>query len=239
MKKFKFEKKLKEAVLKGRINGQALVVVDGKELTAQCSAWGKISYTEGVPCLVSENNNRGIGRYIVEAVSFGNQGEGRKWLCIRPMLFEQAVEYFLGNHQLENMLVDYDYINTMPAATAGISRPDFETGNAWIEVRVLKWHSNTISDCNCWFPYSAIRQTEKYYKRLTATQETGIRRILLLVNQYGEEGEKQIISNKKPNKILDRVIQNGVEIWVANLQFDAEGISLQDYQNIGNRILNI
>jgi len=237
LKKYKFNKKLKEGILTGRIKGQALVVVDGKELTAQCSAWGNISCTEGLPCLVSENNSRGSMRYTVEAVSFGNEGRKRNWVCLRPVLFEQAVEYFLENHQLENMPVDYDYVNKMSTATAGISRPDFQIGDVWIEVRVLGRNARKSDSFNQRDLVLSIRQVEKYCRQFSPGKETDERMILLLVCQADIKAE-QISFKGKTSDEIKKAVEAGVEIWTVEMQMDVDGINLLSYQNITDKVVD-
>ena len=231
MEKYKFEKTLKEGVLRGRINGYASIIIDGEEKKVRCHAWGKISTIgEGLPCLVLENADADPEHTVV-AVSFDNRGTERRWTCISPALLEQAVGYFLKNNQMEDMVGGDD--RTSSLLKTRMYGPDYQMGNACIEVRLLGRSSNAISACNRWSLISAMRQAEKHYKRLATMQKTGEKMILLLVNQYGEE---EILSDNKAKKIVDRVIQEDVEIWVANLQFDSAGITLQSYLNVKDMI---
>lgn len=232
VKKYNFCKKLKEGILTGRIKGQALVVVDGKEQTAQCSAWDKISCTKRLPCLVSEDHSRGSIRYIVEAVSFDNEGGKRNWVCLRPVLFEQAVEYFLEKHQLGNMLVDYDYVNKVSSATAGKCRPDFQVGSAWVEVRHL---GSRLSGSVQESPAFSMKQIENYCKRIAAVKEPAERMILFLICQDGTQ-DKLLSFMGKASDMIKKAVEAGVELWTAEMQFDVDGIALLSYQNITDRI---
>lgn len=235
LKKYEFNKKLKEGVLTGRIKGQALVVVDGKEQTAQCSAWGKISCTEGLPCLVSEYNSRESMRYTVEAVSFDNEGGKRKWVCLRPMIFEQAVGFFLENHQMEKMVRCCDHVNKVSTATTGKGRPDFHAGNAWIEVRVLGRTARKSGGFNQRDLVSSIRQVEKYCQQLSAMQGMAERMILLLICQDGTQ-DKMLSFIEKVSDEIKNAVGTGMEIWTAEMQLDVDGIGLLSYQNITDEI---
>lgn len=235
MGKYKFPKELKEAVLIGGINGKASVIIDGVTKKAKCHAMGKIK-ANGIPCLVSENNNGEVLRYTVEAISFENKGKERNWICVRPALFEQAIEHFLENHQMESMLGDNNHVTKMTTATVERCRPDFQAGNTLIEVRILGRNARNPDGFNQGFLASSISQIGKYCQKLSSMKETTEKMILLLVCHAGTE-EKQVSFKGKANNEIKKAVENGVEIWTADLQFDIDGISLLIYQNITDRIL--
>lgn len=235
MEKYKFNRKLKEGVLTGRIKGQASIIIDGVEKKARCHSRGKIC-GKGLPCLVSENNNRGSMRYTVEAVSYDNKDGKREWICIHPILLEQAVGFFLENHHMENMVGNCEHVNKMSTATAGMCRPDFQADDTWIEVRILEKNTRNPDGFNQGSLASSIRQVEKYCQQLSDMKETVERMILLLICQAGTE-EEHVLFKGKINEEIKKAVENGMEIWNAEMQFDADGIELLSYQNITDKIL--
>ena len=175
-------------------------------------------------------------RYTVEAISFENKGKERNWICVRPALLEQAIEHFLENHQMESMLGDNNHVTKMTTATIGRCRPDFQAGNTLIEVRILRRNARNPGGFNQGSLASSISQIGKYCQKLSSMKETTEKMILLLVCQAGTE-EKQVSFKGKANNEIKKAVENGVEIWTADLQFDIDGISLLTYQNITDRIL--
>lgn len=230
LKKYEFNQKIKEGILTGRIKGQASVIIDGIESKARCHGWGKIS-GKGLPCLVSENNSRGSMRFTVEAVSHDGK-DGREWICINPMLIEQAVGFFLENHQMEKMVRCCNHVNNVSTATAGKDRPDFQAGNAWIEVRVLGRESRGFAQRSL---ASSMRQVEKYCQQLSAMQGMTERMILLLLSQDGIQ-DKLLSFIEKASDEIKKAVENGAEIWTAEMQIDADGIGLLTYQNVTDKI---
>jgi len=236
MGKCKFQQKLKEAVLIGGINGEVSVIIDGAEEKARCYAMGKIG-AKGIPCLVSESNNSEDLRYTVEAISFNNEDGKRNWIGVRPILFGQAMEYFLENHHMDNMLGIYEHIARMTTATVGKCRPDFQAGNTWVEMKILGGDirkSQVVNGSSIALP---IRQVEKYCRQLSVMKETNKRMILLLVYQADGE-EKQISFQRMANAEIKKAVESGVEVWTAELQVDIEGISLLSYHDITDKILD-
>lgn len=229
MGKYKFQKELKEAVLYGQINGEASILIDGVEEKARCHAMRKI-VANGMPCLVSESNNGKALKYTVEAISFENKGKERNWVCVRLVLIERAVEYFLENHQLESILGDYNHVIRMTTAAAGKCRPDFQVDNTWIEMRILRGGARESQRAGGSLSV-AIRQIEKYCRQLSAMKEPDKRMILLLICQ-SDRDERQIKFKEIANGEVRKAIENGVEIWTAEMRIDAAGISLLSCQNI-------
>lgn len=231
LKKYEFNKKLKEGVLTGKIKGQASVIIDGIESKARCNAMGKVGM-RGIPCLVSENNSRGSMRFTVEAVSHGSKDGKKEWVCINPMLIEQAVGFFLENHQMQRMVGHCNYVNKVSVATAGKGRPGFQVGNAWVEVRNLGRRSSGLAQESL---VLSIKQVEKYCQKLSAMQEATERMILLLICQDGTQ-DKMLSFIEKASDEIKNAVGTGVEIWIAEMQIDADGISLLTYQNVTDKI---
>lgn len=234
--KYKFQQELKEAVLVGRINGEASIIIDGATKKARCHVMGKIS-PRGLPCLVSEYGDKENLRYTVRAISFDNKGEKRNWICVEHILLEKAMEYFLENHHMDNMLGGCEYVARMTTATAGKCRPDFQAGNAWVEMRILKRNADRSQGVDGYSIASSIRQVEKYCRQLSAMKETGKRMILLLVCQADGE-EKQISFYGKTNAEIKQAVENGIEIWTAEMQIDTDGISLLSCNDITDKIMD-
>jgi len=134
MEKYKFDRKIQEAILKSKVGQQPTVIIDGKERKVRCPSFVGTG-TCGIPCLVEEDNKVGNAGYSVVALSFDYRNEEEKcWICIRPAIIEKAVGFFLESNQMSKMAEDCSNIASLPAAGRGM--PDFQAGNTCIEVRV-------------------------------------------------------------------------------------------------------
>lgn len=102
MGKYRFARKLQEAVLRRGNGQQPTVIIAGEERKVRCPVFAG-SGTMGISCLVEEDNKIVNEGYRVVAVSFDNSDEKEKvWVCIQPVIIEKAIRFFLENNQMES-----------------------------------------------------------------------------------------------------------------------------------------
>ena len=105
MEKYYFEEEWKEAVLLTKENKSTVLVLDGEELEIYCPETVRGNVSEcGTPCLVLESKYSKNGNYEAMAFSLDNPyRENKDWICINPIIIEDAVGYFLANHHMERV----------------------------------------------------------------------------------------------------------------------------------------
>lgn len=98
MEKYRFDRKLQEAVLRRKEGQQPAIIIDGKEMKVRNPVFVG-NRTRDVPCLVEEDNKTGNTGYAVVAVSFGNvDKKDKEWICTSPVLLEQAIGFFIEKY---------------------------------------------------------------------------------------------------------------------------------------------
>ncbi len=104
VEKFKFDTRLQEAVLKRRSGQQLTIIINGKEREAKCPVFVGTG-TRDIPCLVERYNKAENARYSVVVLSCDGRNEEEKyWICIRLVLIEKAVVFFLENNQMNEIV---------------------------------------------------------------------------------------------------------------------------------------
>lgn len=223
--KYIFSHKLEEGILTGkRGNDQTIVVIDGKEVAVRCPAVAILNETAtgGIPCLVAKDKT-GDTEYTVVAV----QGNGKEWVCVRQMLMEQAAGYFLENGRMGDIIGDGR--NVIRAVFAEKYQADFQVANVSIEIKVLTKSSYVAGG----YPCSWAQVTggmKRFLARVKVMKESDSKMILLLV--CDQEGKTKLTCDGKANQMLRRISKEGVEVWTAVVEMEADGISLQDYQRM-------
>lgn len=108
MEKFKFETELQEAVLIFE-EGQPYVVVEGEKRRVRSPVPLRRNSIgdEGIACLISEGDASGTA---VVAVLYDDLPQEKEWLCINPLLMEDAVCFFLTRHLMERMVDGYGVV---------------------------------------------------------------------------------------------------------------------------------
>lgn len=70
-------------------------MLDGKKVEFKCPILGNVR-VEGILCLVRTDSGKKI---TVMAVLYGVSDTGRRnWICVRPMLYEEAFGFFLEQY---------------------------------------------------------------------------------------------------------------------------------------------
>lgn len=182
MEKYRFDRKLQEAVLRRKEGQQLTIIIDGEERKARCPIFVGTS-TRDIPCLVEKVRETGNTEYNVVAVSFDNSDkEEKNWICIQPVFLERAIRFFIENHQMEGMTGDCRCANRL-TNTRDIGF-DFETENVCIEIKVLIPVTVGTGSCTWKSFHEAVKQMIGHCNN-PAVKEKGKRILLLAVCQDG------------------------------------------------------
>ena len=184
MEKFRFGKKLQEAVLRRKEGQQPAIIIDGKEMKVRNPVFVG-NRVRDVPCLVEEDNKAGNTGYTVVAVSFDNLNKQEKaWVCIQPVLLEQVIGSFMENHQMEGITGDCRCANRLTdTRDTGF---DFETENVCIEIKVFMPVTVGTGSCTWKSFHEAVKQITRHCNN-PAVKEKGKRILLLTVCQDGTD----------------------------------------------------
>lgn len=240
MSKYEFQNSLKEAVLMKMEKQSAVLLLEGEkvEMGTSCPFFGSMEIpAEGLPCLVTRNSNREECRYEVAAVSLDwFQKEEKSWICLKPMLFEEAAGFFLENCLMEE--IAGDYADSEGETVRRGTGPDFETGDAWIEINAPSVELD-VADGGEVEIKSLLLSPQKIskYSSLLVMQQDEKRMIFLTVFQHGLNEKRQWFLCRKLSEAFDMVIDERTEFWVADMRLDADGITLVSYQNITDKVL--
>lgn len=160
MEKYRFDRKLQEAVLKRMGRKQSIITINGEERKVRCPVFIKTD-TSVIPCLVKEDSKTGNTGYTVVAVSFDElDAEEKNWICIQPVFLERAIEFFMESNQMESMTGDCRCAERLPDTRD--SGFDFETKNALVEIKVPLIVSNGTVSCIWKSFHQAVKQMIGY-----------------------------------------------------------------------------
>ncbi len=184
MEKYRFGRKLQEAVLRRQEGQQPAIIIDGKEMKVRNPVFVG-NRVRDVPCLVEEDNKAGNTGYTVVAVSFDNLNKQEKaWVCIQPVLLEQVIGSFMENHQMEGITGDCRCANRLTdTRDTGF---DFETENVCIEIKVFMPVTVGTGSCTWKSFHEAVKQITRHCNN-PAVKEKGKRILLLTVCQDGTD----------------------------------------------------
>ena len=145
MEKYYFEEEWKEAVLLTKENKSTVLVLDGEELEIYCPETVRGNVSEcGTPCLVLESKYSKNGNYEAMAFSLDNPyRENKDWICINPIIIEDAVGYFHASHHMEELAGGCIASRKIESREEG---PDFILGDAYIEINVPDAILNAAGD---------------------------------------------------------------------------------------------
>lgn len=226
MKKFRFTDEFET----GLIIKNDVLILDGKKVEYRCPILGDIG-NEGVPCLVRTDSGKKI---TVEAVSFGVSDTGRRnWICLRPMVYEEAFVFFLEQYMRGKVIREYNVVKR--CSGQGQIRCDYIVGDgdAAIEIKpivpVISAHKGNIQT------KLSARSADYFgtcFDNLTAIKDIAKRKILVIICPYGIKEE---ILDYCGEEILKSAKEKGVEIWLVEVLVDADGIELASYQNVEDR----
>ncbi len=233
MEKYRFDRKLQEAVLRRQKGQQPVIIIDGKEMKVRNPVFMG-NRVRDVPCLVERDNKTVNTGYTVVAVSFDSLDEREKaWVCIQPVLLEQAVRFFMGNNQMEGMTGDCRCAGRlMDTRDTGF---DFETGNVCIEIKVLMPVTVGTGSCTWKSFHEAVKQITRHCNN-PSVKEKGKRILLLTVCQDGT-GQMQPMEDGSIKDGLKKAVGMGIEFWIARTKTEEDGISLLGYWDYTDKIL--
>lgn len=227
MEKFRFGRKLTEAVLSYE-NGQPYVTVAGEKRRVRSpvplprDGIGE----EGIACLISEEDAL---RVSVLAVLYDDLQREKEWLCINPLLMEQAVCFFFETRQMEKMVTGYEIVSRQTFA-------DFVIDDVCIIE--LKFPRVAVKkETGSYVVANALFQPAEHLRRCLEgiILHTEIRRVILLIPlPYKGDSLLKTAMQAEIRQILTDASTKGltVEFWTAEMQFEVDGISLLSYENV-------
>ena len=225
MKKFRFVDEYETGLIV-KSDETVFLILNGEKIESKCPISGDIGI-EGIPCLVRTDSKK----ITVEAVSDGVSDTGRRnWICLRPMLYEEAFGYFLEQYMRGKLIREYNDVKR--CSGQGQIRCDFIVGDgdAEIEIKpIVPLNTARKGNVQIKLPVRSADYFEKCFDHLTAVKDIAKRKILMLICSYGAKEE---ILNYCGEEILNSAKEKGVEIWLAEMLFDADGIELVSCQNI-------
>ena len=239
MEKYYFEEEWKEAVLLTKENKSTVLVLDGEEMEICCPETVRGNVSEcGTPCLVLESKDSKDGNYEAMAFSLDNPyRENKDWICMNPIIIEDAVGYFLASHHMEEM-VSGSMISRKIESREGAG-PDFILGDAYIEINVPDAILNAAG--NGWMQVKSLMlSSEKAVKckHMVSGLEGGYKRfILLTVFQYGLNDSMKDFLCRELSSFFGVDMQENIEFWVIDLRLEPDGITLLSYQNVTGRVM--
>lgn len=239
MEKYYFEEEWKEAVLLTKENKSTVFVLDGEEVEIYCPETVRGNVSDwGTPCLVSEGKSPDGGGYSVMAFSLDSiVTENKGWICLQPIVFEQAVGFFLANHHMEELAGGC--IASRKIESREEEGPDFILGDAWIEINVPDAILNAAG--NGWMQVKSLMLTDgkaERYRDMVSGMEDGNKRfILLTVFQHGLNDRMKGFLCRELSRLFGVDMLETTEFWVADLKLEPDGITLVSYQNVTGRVL--
>lgn len=227
MEKFKFEVELKEAVLIFE-EGQPYVIAEGEKRRVRSPVPLRRDSIgdEGIACLISERDASGAA---VVAVLYDDLPKEKEWLCISPLLMEEAVFFFLTRHLMERMVDGYGVVRRETCA-------DFELdASSIIELRLPQTVVRKETGCyaEVAFMFQPVKHLKKRFERILRHSEAK-RVILLIPLPHKCTSLLKTAMTAEVRQVLEDAVAKGltVEFWTAVIQFHADGISLLAYEDI-------
>lgn len=234
MEKFRFENELREAVLSYE-DGQSYVTVGGEKRKVRSPVPLKMDSIgeNGIACLISE---RAGNEVEIVAVLFDDlRREEKDWICVNPRLTEQAVGFFLENHQMEKMVNNYEAVRKGKIADYVID------DICIIELGFLR--ASVRKETGSYVVATALFQSAESLKksldRIILRSE--IKRVILLILlPYRGDSLLKTAIGEEIRQVLEDATAKGltVEFWIAEMQFEADGISLLSYENVTDMLVD-
>lgn len=181
---------------------------------------------EGIACLISEEDAL---RVSVLAVLYDDLQREKEWLCINPLLMEQAVCFFLETRQMEKMVTGYEIVSRQTFA-------DFVIDDVCIIE--LKFPRVAVKkETGSYVVANALFQPAEHLRRCLEgiILHTEIRRVILLIPlPYKGDSLLKTAMQAEIRQVLAYASAKGlaVEFWTAEMQFETDGISLLSYENV-------
>lgn len=233
--KYEFVRGMRPALLIGRAGRHDLLRIDGEERVAWHSAVGLgFKIGAGLPCLVAEDGLVGEVLYTVVAVESCYGGNGKTWVCVQPVLLEHAAVYFLVNGGMSRITGEYGHVARSPET--GKCRLDFDNGSVYVEVCTSAAESEKTF---CWAGVGILSSMDYFLNPSSRMQKDGKRIVCLSVCQHGIWRQTRVMPDRGATRSgILKAAERGVELWMAEIVMEADGISLLSYHNVADSILD-
>lgn len=233
---YKFEEPLIcGTMIKRKSQFTALVNLNGEELTAHIPTTNRIGDVENknLPCLLSYHDDpKRKLKYDIEAVLLSDDDN---WVGINQILSNRLVEHFFREHELDDIVSDYDDIRR--EVKLGISKLDFKVGDTYLEVKTPLTTINVKYGDNIKTlppkPFSSTDRMVKHVNELAASLSEHERAIFLQVYQYRVTERKERLRSthyEEVSQTIHKAAKQGVEFWEIQMDFRPEGVSLYNVQ---------
>lgn len=242
MKKYYFKEKLQEGILYQKRG--ILTAASGSTEYKPVFPPGRTPRNverDRIPCLIHRCSRSGKDSCMVEAVSMDSpEQESKTWLCTSPVLFEDAVDFFLSKNMMKEMTGSFKYYSRDRKIAS--LRLDFVTdNNAVIELKSSFTGIDAVFNKTQKQSYPVLTpgQIMGYVNILNIPKYAENRMILLVIHQHGQICENfDFAMNGLTYESFKTGCVFGLEIWTASMQTDADGISLLSYRCITEDILS-
>lgn len=230
MYKFK-EPLIRGTMLKRKSQFTAIIEINGEELIAHIPTTNRIGDVENknIPCLLSYNPDpKRKLNYTVEAVLLSDDDN---WVGINQILSKKLVEYFFLEHELDEIVNEYDGIQR--EVNLGISKLDFKVGDTYLEVKTPLTTINVKYGDKIKMlppkPFSSTDRMVKHVNELAGSLSKHERAIFLQVFQYRITEKKERLHSthyEEVSKVIKSAKNRGVEFWEVQMDFRPDGVSL-------------
>jgi len=232
MSTYQFEKPLiRGTMLKRKSQFTALVDIDGEELIAHIPTTNRIGDVENkdLPCLMSfhDDPKRKL-KYDIEAVLLSDD---ENWIGINQILSNRLVEFFLGEHELDAIVSDFDSVQR--EVNLGNSKLDFKVGDTYLEVKTPLTTINVKYGKDIKTlppkPFSSTDRMVKHLKELAGLLQDHERAVFLQVFQYRITEKKERLRSTHYEEVLQTFTDAaaaGVAFWEVQMDFRPEGVTL-------------
>jgi sugar fermentation stimulation protein homolog len=230
MYKFK-EPLIRGTMLKRKSQFTAIIEINGEELIAHIPTTNRIGDVENknIPCLLSYNPDpKRKLNYTVEAVLLSDDDN---WVGINQILSNKLVEYFFLEHELDEIVNEYDGIQR--EVNLGISKLDFKVGDTYLEVKTPLTTINVKYGDKIKMlppkPFSSTDRMVKHVNELAGSLSKHERAIFLQVFQYRITEKKERLHSthyEEVSKVIKSAKNRGVEFWEVQMDFRPDGVSL-------------
>lgn len=232
MSAYRFESPLiKGTMLKRKSQFTAVVDINGQELIAHIPTTNRIGDVENknLPCLLSyhDDSKRKL-KYDIEAVLLSDDDN---WVGINQILSNRLVEHFFMEHDLDEIVSDYDGIQR--EVKLGISKLDFKVGETYLEVKTPLTTINVKYGANIKTlppkPFSSTDRMVKHVNELAESLQAHERAIFLQVYQYRITEKKERLRSthyEEVSQTIRKAAEMGVEFWEIQMNFEPEGVEL-------------
>ena len=182
-----------------------------------------------LPCLLSYHDDpKRKLKYDIEAVLLSDDDN---WVGINQILSNRLVEHFLREHELDQVVSDFDGIQR--EVKLGISKIDFKVGDSYLEVKTPLTTINVKYGQNIKIlppkPFSSTDRMVKHVNELAESLQEHERAIFLQVFQYRFTEKKERLHSTHYDEVSNTIhdaVKRGVEFWEVQMDFRPEGVSL-------------